>query len=152
MLGWRDWQRRTETRAIEAGRGLRNVLIVGSGKLGRRVAAFLERGHVDGRVVVGFLDENEPIAGEVRGRVEDLAQVARAEFVDEIILTTPHQPELVRRVIQEARRNPLDVRGVLPCFWFEPEALALDNFGHFALLKLPQEPVPKVSLFFKRPG
>ncbi len=150
MLGWRDWQRRTATRAIEAGRGLRNVLIVGSGKLGRRVAAFLEREHVDGRVVVGFLDENEPIAGEVRGRVEDLAQVARSEFVDEIILTTPHQPELVRRVIHEARCNRLDVRVVLECFGCEPESLVLENFGNLALLKLHEEPVPRLGFFLKR--
>ena len=49
-----------------------NVLIVGAGPMGRKLAAILEREHIDGRAVVGFLDEARAwLAGDVLGRVEE---------------------------------------------------------------------------------
>ena len=70
---------------------------------------------------MGFLDENEPIGSDVRGRVDDLARIARTDFVDEIILTAPQQPDIARRVIREARRNQIDVKVVPDLFGFEPD-------------------------------
>ena len=46
----------------------RNVLIVGAGPVGRELAATLEREHIAGRAVVGFLDETEILTGDVIGR------------------------------------------------------------------------------------
>ena len=40
--------------------------------MGRKLAAILEREHIDGRTVVGFLDESELVAGDVLGRVKTL--------------------------------------------------------------------------------
>src|ERR1700690_1628445 len=97
------WQRRPQTRHTERRYG-RNVLIVGSGPVGRELAATLEREHIDGRTVVGFLDESETLSDDVLGRVENLARISRAEFVDEIILAIPNQHDLALRVIREARR------------------------------------------------
>jgi hypothetical protein len=57
------WQRRTITRRVDRGRG-RNVLIVGAGPLGRKLADTLQREHIDGRIVVGFLDESETVTGD----------------------------------------------------------------------------------------
>ena len=62
--------RQAATRRRERGPG-RNVLIVGAGPMGRKLAAILEREHIDGRAVVGFLDERELVAGDVLGRVEE---------------------------------------------------------------------------------
>jgi FlaA1/EpsC-like NDP-sugar epimerase len=90
---WSGWQRRPETRRIDR-RYRRNVLIVGAGPVGRELAATLEREHIDGRTVVGFLDEIENLCGDVLGRVENLARISRAEFVDEIILAIPNQHDL----------------------------------------------------------
>ena len=88
MLGWRELRRRQAARNGEAGRDVRNVLIVGAGKVGQAVAVSLQHNAGD-RVVLGFLDEHLPIGGNIRGRVGDLARIARAEFVDEIIFAVP---------------------------------------------------------------
>jgi FlaA1/EpsC-like NDP-sugar epimerase len=108
---WKKWQGRAAALASQQGRG-RNVLIVGAGPVGRELAATLDREHIDGRTVVGFVDEIETLTGDVLGRVEHLTQIARAEFVDEIILAIPNQHDLALRVIREARRSRLDVRAV----------------------------------------
>ncbi len=149
MIGWREWQRRVAARGIENGRGVRNVLIVGSGIAGRKLAAYLDQHPAMGLVVRGFLSDNRPIIGDVLGRIEDLARIARSEFVDEIILTTPQQRELTRWVIREARRNRLDVKLIPDLFGFEAEAL-LENFGSVPVLTLHEEPIPALGLFLKR--
>jgi exopolysaccharide biosynthesis polyprenyl glycosylphosphotransferase len=150
MLGWRDLRRRLATRRGESGRGIRNVLIVGAGKLGRAVAVSLKHDNAGGRVVLGFLDEYQPVGGDIRGRVSDLARIARAEFVDEIIFAIPRERELGRRVIQEARRNRLDVKMVPDLLGFQAQSGSVETFGTVPILTLHEEPSPVLGLFLKR--
>lgn len=133
------------------------MLIVGAGSLGRELAATLEREHTAGRTVVGFLDENAAVSGEVLGRVENLALVARTQFVDEIILAIPTQHDLALRVTREARRNRLDVRAIPDLYgygWNPPGApersrLTLEHFGGLPILTLHEEKVTP-GLHWKR--
>ena len=48
---------------------LRNVLIVGAGRVGRRIALNVEKHPARGRNVCGFLDDESPIGDGVVGRV-----------------------------------------------------------------------------------
>jgi exopolysaccharide biosynthesis polyprenyl glycosylphosphotransferase len=147
---------RGTTRKIERRHG-RNVLIVGAGPVGRELAATIEREHTAGRTVVGFLDENATVSGDVLGRVENLALVARTQFVDEIILAIPTQHDLALRVILEARRNRLAVRAIpdlygyasSPCGAPERPRLALEYFGDLPILTLHEE-VVSPALHWKR--
>jgi FlaA1/EpsC-like NDP-sugar epimerase len=65
---------------------MRNVLIVGAGGLGRRLASYLEEHPELGRSVCGFVDDWKPLGNGVIGRISELAELARAGFVDEVIL------------------------------------------------------------------
>ncbi len=60
--------------------------------------------------MLGFLDERAPLGGAVLGRIDDLARIARREFVDEIILTTATHRETTQRSFDEARANQIDVK------------------------------------------
>ena len=149
MLAWREWYWRLAARRSRTGKGSRNVLIVGAGQLGREIAAHLRR--EDGaRNVLGFLDESMPPDGEVRGRISDLSRVARAEFVDEIILTIPHEREVARRVIREARLNRLDVKVAPDLLGFHWHNYALETCGRIPVLTLHEEPIPVFGLLAKR--
>ncbi len=156
-LDWNSWQQRASARRPEP-RGGQNVLIVGAGPIGRELAETLEREHINGRTVVGFLDPVEPVAGNVLGRVENLARIARSEFVDEIILAIPNQHDLALRVIREARHNRLNVRAVPDLYGYgwihehihERGHLELEYFGNLPVLTLHEEQAPPPGLFWKR--
>jgi exopolysaccharide biosynthesis polyprenyl glycosylphosphotransferase len=151
MLAWRNHWRRVPAQSAKSGRDLRNVLIVGAGKVGRELAAHMSRDLACKCVVMGFLDENEPAGGDIHGGVDDLARIVRADFVDEIILTAPQQPEVARRVIREARRNQIDVKVVPDLFGFEPDdPLVFERFGNIPVLTLREERLPIFCLFLKR--
>jgi exopolysaccharide biosynthesis polyprenyl glycosylphosphotransferase len=150
-------QQRQASKRVERRRE-RNVLIVGAGPVGRELAATLEREHLAGRIVVGFLDEVEAVTGDVLGRVENLARIARAEFVDEIILAIPNQHDLALQVIREARRNRLNIRAVPDLYGYgwdhncgaERGRLGLEYFGDLPVLTLHEEKALTSGLFWKR--
>jgi exopolysaccharide biosynthesis polyprenyl glycosylphosphotransferase len=143
LVGWRSWKRK---RALS--RAGRNVLIVGAGRAGRELAAHLND-HCGRRTVCGFLDDEEPLSGNVLGRSADLARVARAEFADEIILVGV-PAEVARRVILEAHRNRLDVRIVPDVFGLPMHPAALERYGETPLLTIHEEPIPGMCLSVKR--
>jgi exopolysaccharide biosynthesis polyprenyl glycosylphosphotransferase len=134
----------------ELGRQVRNVLIVGGGPVGRRIAAEVEAHSETARVVCGFLDDELPMGNRVIGRVSSLARLARTGFVDEVILAAPRDRDLIQRVLQEARRLRLDVKLVPDLFGCAPEGSEVERLGDLPAICLHQEPSPALGLFVKR--
>lgn len=149
MLGWRVLCRLLLLERTQTSPDARNVLIVGASESGRRLARHLQRDPGSKRVVLGFIDENEPVGGEVRGRVADLALLARSEFVDEIILTTVPRA-IANRVIWEAHCNRIDIKVVPDLFGFDPDPLFVERLGGVPVLTLREEQIPALGLFLKR--
>src|SRR5258708_24686165 len=144
LLAWRTWRQRQSTAKTQSSR---NALIVGSGSAARNLATQFNRNRPDQRVVRGFLNDSEPLGGDVLGRIEDLARIARAEFVDEVILTTESPRNVAQWVIQDARRNRLDVKLVADLFGLEPQGvMGLEHFGHVPVLTVHREAIPSLGL------
>lgn len=143
LLGWR-WAERDGTQP-----GLRNVLIVGSGAMGRRIASYLGQHPEMDRAVCGFLDDRKPLGNGVLGHTRDLAELARSGFVDEVILAPPHDRELTVRVVQAARHLRLDVKIAPDLFGWEPTREA-ERIGSIPLVSLHEETLPLRRLLAKR--
>ena len=150
LAAWRLWRRQIVEGHVAAGRGTRNVLIIGAGKIGQELARYLDGNRTLGLAVKGFLDQNHSAEPRLLGRIEDLASLARAHFVDEIFVTIPSAREVVRAVALEARRNHLDVKVVPELYdglgWRAP----LEYVGDFPVLSLHREPIPVLGLLAKR--
>src|SRR5689334_2446168 len=100
MLAWRKAVRR---HAIKKTSAVRNVLILGAGTLGVQIARHITQHHPCGRFLRGFLDDFAHDVPDVRGKIADLTKIARAHFVDEVVLAIPHQRYLSEQVIRESR-------------------------------------------------
>jgi exopolysaccharide biosynthesis polyprenyl glycosylphosphotransferase len=137
-------------RKITDGQGVRNVLIVGAGGLGRRVAAHMEKHPEEGRAVCGFLDDTRPLGRGIIGRIGNLAHLARTGFVDEVILAGPHDRSLALRVLCEARRLRLDVQIVPDLFGCKPARNEVECLGEMPVICLHQERLPAARLLLKR--
>ncbi len=150
LTGWRLWKRQTVLRRVAAGYGARNVLIVGAGKAGQDVAHFLDANKHLGLVVKGFLDEKPSTDRRLLGRLEDLSQVARSQFVDEIIITAPLERELVKAVVLEARRNRMNVKLVPELYDGLSGSASVECLGDLPVMALHREPIPVLGLAIKR--
>jgi exopolysaccharide biosynthesis polyprenyl glycosylphosphotransferase len=132
-----------------AGGDTRNVLIVGAGALGHRLANYLEKHPELGRSVCGFLDDRKPPGNGVIGRTSDLAQLARTEFVDEVILAGPHDRESSLRLLRAAQSLRLDVKMAPDLFGCEA-ARETERIGDIPLISLHEERLPVGGLLAKR--
>jgi exopolysaccharide biosynthesis polyprenyl glycosylphosphotransferase len=150
LLAWRRTGRRKARLTAERGRQVRNVLIIGAGPVGRRIAAEVEGHSETGRVVCGFLDDELPMGNRVIGRIGSLQRLARTGFVDEVILAAPRHPDMIQRVLQEARRLRLDVKLVPDLFGCKPNGSDVERFGDLPAICLHQEPSPALGLLVKR--
>jgi exopolysaccharide biosynthesis polyprenyl glycosylphosphotransferase len=128
---------------------MRNVLIVGAGGLGHRLASYLEKHPEMGRSVCGFLDDRKLAGKGVMGRTSDLAELARAAFVDEVILAGPHDRDLTLRVLRAAQQLRLDVKMAPDLFGCEPMR-ETERMGDMPLISLHEERLPVMGLFLKR--
>ena len=129
--------------------GARNVLIVGAGGLGHRLANHLEKHPELGRSVCGFLDDKKLPGKGVMGRTSDLAELARAGFVDEVILAGPHDREKTLRVVRAARQLRLNVK-IAPDLFGCGSARETERIGDIPLISLHEERLPVTALFLKR--
>ncbi len=138
------WARRSHTTHM------RNVLIVGGGPVACSIARALCHDPLHREFVRGCVDDDLPLSPNVLGRIADLDWLARAEFIDEVILALPGQPEQTREAAEVAFRNHLDIRavpGLPPGPW--PDA-GIDYIGEVPVITLHREPVPSASLLLKR--
>jgi exopolysaccharide biosynthesis polyprenyl glycosylphosphotransferase len=130
-------------------RNIRNVLIVGAGRLGCRVAVDVKSHPESGRKLYGLLDDRALLEGGVIGRVRDLPELARRGFVDGIILATPHDRNLTLRVLREARRLHLDVEMAPDLFGCRSDS-EFEQIGSSTVISLHSERSPAVALHLKR--
>jgi exopolysaccharide biosynthesis polyprenyl glycosylphosphotransferase len=146
---WRWQKARQEPRPQKTG-DLRNVLIVGAGSVGRRVGSYLERHPETGRTLCGFLDDQRSLSNEVIGRINDLARLARTGFVDELILTAPHDRSVTLQLLGEARRLRLDVEIIPDLFGCSLAGRQVEQLGDLPVICLHAERLPSAGLLLKR--
>jgi exopolysaccharide biosynthesis polyprenyl glycosylphosphotransferase len=144
------WIREKRSRPGQHPETDRNVLIIGTGKAGRGLAAYFTDHPLTGCVVRGFLDDSEPTGGEVLGRLDDLARVALAEFVDDVVLTGPYERDLAERVVREAQRNRLRVRVFPELFGLDPKSVALERVGGLPVLRVQEDRNSALAPVLKR--
>ncbi len=148
----RYWRRRRMQSAAADGFTCRNVLIVGTGLTAQAVDRYLRQHRYLGYLPAGFLlvDADGHVTDDgVLGSLRNLPEIARASFIDEVIVSTENRVA-AKFAIAEARACGLGVR-VIPDLY---DGLALgapvEYVGQFPTLCLDQKRIPALALMLKR--
>jgi exopolysaccharide biosynthesis polyprenyl glycosylphosphotransferase len=144
----RLWRAEAARKSDESER--RNVLVIGAEVAARRVAAHIGEHPELRRVVRRCVDEDDVVTHGVVSFGDRIATMARAEFVDEVILAAPSRRDLAQAVIREAQRNHLDVKVLPDLYGFEFHGRGLEHMGSGPLLTLHEERIPAGGLLLKR--
>ena len=147
------WRSMVYTRYRE-GVDTRNVLIIGSGRVGHALRNHLETLRHLGFRFRGFiaLNEAEVESGDadIVGDVQNCLSIARALFVDEIFFSVPAEKKTVITLVQEARDLGIDVRVVPDLYdglaWNAP----IEYVGQFPTIPLHRRDFPIGSFMVKR--
>lgn len=143
-------------RAFERGVGTRNVLIVGTGPEAHALRHHLESIKHLGYAFKGFIDfpvfrsRLTATSGDIVGSLDNLFQLARKQFVDEIFFTTPCERGIVQDVLDQARAQGVALRLVPDMYdglaWNSP----IEYIGQFPTIPLHCGQVPEFGLVLKR--
>jgi exopolysaccharide biosynthesis polyprenyl glycosylphosphotransferase len=150
LSAWRYAKRQIIIHRVTRGIGARNAIIIGAGRVGQALALQLEKNRLLGYRFKGFLDSNHSNDPRMLGKIDDLARIARSEFVDEVFITIPSERELVKRVAAQAQESHLDVKVVPELYdglgWDAP----IRYVGDFPIMELHWKSIPTFGLFLKR--
>lgn len=150
LILWRRGKCGMVARRVAAGIGVKNVLILGAGKVGQEIADYLDRNQQLGLAVKGFLDHNHHGDPRVLGTIEDLPRVARVQFADELIITIPFMRHLVRQAIVQAQLNNLEIKIVPDLYGKSGRAAVLEQMAGLPVMSLHREPIPMLCRLVKR--
>lgn len=111
------WRRRRDS-LYRRDIALRNFLIVGADEVGRDVRLYLASMRQSGYRFQGYVSMCEPTddqravsADEIVGEIQNVLEIARARFVDEIIFSRrPATPGVLSRVLRQARSMGISIR------------------------------------------
>jgi exopolysaccharide biosynthesis polyprenyl glycosylphosphotransferase len=150
-LIWRGIVYRRYDRGIET----RNILVVGTGRVGQALRHHIQSIRHLGFTFKGFVQMpgHEPegaASADVLGTIDEVLGLARKHFVDEIFLAAPCERIVVKRLVQQAREAGVDVRVVPDLYdglaWNTP----IEYLGQFPTIPLHRGEVPMVRKVLKR--
>ena len=147
---WRKLRQRRYLSGLE----VRNVLIVGDGRVGHALRNHLEALPHMGFRFKGFISLSEGRDREANphmvGDLRNCVAVARSLFVDEIYFSTPAEKQTVISVVEEARALGIEVRVVPDLYdglaWNAP----VEYVGQFPTIPLHRREFPRGAFVLKR--
>lgn len=133
-----------------AGVDVRNVVIVGAGKVGRSLADFLKANPQLGFEFKGFLDSNHEGSPDMLGELADFPEVVRCNFIDDVFVTIPSERNLVKTLALESLRLKVNLSVVPDLFdglgWVAP----LTYVGEYPVMRLHVETDRRTQYLVKR--
>lgn len=163
LISWRHVRRQRIAKRVAAGQDCRNVLILGWSHAAELLDQHFLEHLLPGYVIKGFLDrrrseeesktnntERRRAVSKAIGHVEELSDIVRAHFIDEILVFLPEERELVKELIAESRRSGITLRVVPDSYdglaWGAP----IEHLGPFPTIQIHQRPIPILGLISKR--
>ena len=143
-------------RQYERGVNTRNLVILGANHISVALRNHIaHRTHL-GYAFCGFVHFSEAPSGldavrkEDLGSIDQLRQLARQHFIDELVIAEPCSVEQVISILEEAREMDIDVR-VMPGYYESVTADApIEYLGNFPVVALHRGHVPVFAMALKR--
>jgi exopolysaccharide biosynthesis polyprenyl glycosylphosphotransferase len=143
-------------RRFERGVETRNILIIGTGRVGQAL-----RHHIDsirhlGYTFKGFihvpgLDLDMPsVSGDILGGVDHVFKLAREHFVDEIFVSSPCERGLVKHIVEQARNAGVDIRVVPDLYDGLAWNSSVEYIGQFPTIPLHRSKGHEIGHVLKR--
>ncbi|MEA3398014.1 MAG: undecaprenyl-phosphate glucose phosphotransferase [Chloroflexota bacterium] len=146
-----------QSRLRRRGIGVKRVIIVGAGEVGRRVMRTIVARPDLGYEIVGYIDDNpEKGKGELgrfkgRGSIDDLARVIDSENVDEVLVTLPwNQQRRILSVLRECERRNVIARIVPDFFQLSLRQVEIRDLGGVPMINVYEIAFGRTALLFKR--
>jgi len=150
---WRTLKRIYVRTLVKSGLLNYNVLIIGAGKIGLALTEQIHDNPNLGIKIIGFLDDTKETAVngfKMLGKIKDLEDVVRKNFIDEIYITIPSERKIASDIILRGAKLKRSVRIVAEHFDLPNRRVRLDYIGFMPLITYVEEGPHASEHFIKR--
>lgn len=145
------------TQLRRQGVGVKRIVIVGAGEVGRRVMRTVVARPNLGYEIVGYVDDN-PDKGEGKigrfqglGSLDNLSTAIDGEAVDEVIITLPwNYHRRILSVLRTCARREVRARLVPDLFQMSLSRVEVGDLGGLPLIEIQEIAFSRTELLFKR--
>ncbi|MGO8816201.1 MAG: sugar transferase [Terriglobia bacterium] len=155
-----SWRKLVRSQTIPGLTEKRNVVIVGYGRFAHLLRQQLDQNPQLGYVVKGFVcrrrtPRSNPKGNgagdpQLLGTVDELSEITRAHFIDEIFISVPSDRHLVRDIARKARAARVLARVIPDLHDGLADDVPVEYIGQFPSLTLYPQNGPTLSLILKR--
>jgi exopolysaccharide biosynthesis polyprenyl glycosylphosphotransferase len=156
LAAWRTFMR---SQTIIGLTGVRKIVIVGCGPNGVLLRRHLEQNPNIGYDFRGYIDRRKgrlpnparnKEEGDILGTAEELPNIVRTHFIDEVFISFPSDRHLVKEITRHAKIAGLNVRVVPDLYDGNARDQAIEYVGKFPTITLNQIADPTLALVVKR--
>ncbi len=137
------------------GYGIRRILVIGAGPLGREVTQKILAHRGLGFEVVGFLDDTPSgrfvLGRPVLGALKDLPEVLKKQAIDQVMIALPLEAyRKTMRILEHVGKECVDVRLVPDVLQYTALKATLEDLDGTPLINLSQVPLDGWNSLVKR--
>jgi putative colanic acid biosynthesis UDP-glucose lipid carrier transferase len=127
----------------------RNIIIVGSGRIGQNIFEYFEFHKHSGYKVLGFFDDKAarvPDIGLYLGSIDDCIEYTLENGVDEIFCALPaSQSDRIEKLMIEADKHLIRFKIVPEYYINSKRSMFVQNFDHIPIISVRQEPLESMA-------
>jgi putative colanic acid biosynthesis UDP-glucose lipid carrier transferase len=127
----------------------RNIIIVGSGRIGQNIFEYFEFHKHSGYKVLGFFDDKAarvPDIGLYLGSIDESIEYTLENGVDEIFCALPSsQSDRIEKLMIEADKHLIRFKIVPEYYINSKRSMFVQNFDHIPIISVRQEPLESMA-------
>ncbi len=124
------------------GRNLRNLLIIGAGKVGMNFYDLVRQNAHFGYRLMGFLDDSgkASLNGQYLGKIDKLDSILNEKTVDDVIVALPNNAtNRIEEVIRTCEKHTTRVKIIPDYFKFVSSKYNVTMFGRFPIISVRED-------------
>lgn len=129
-----------------------NLLIIGSGEIGRGFYQMMNEHKEFGYNLAGFADDTDTEPGKVLGKISSLEKIISKYEIDEVVIALPiYASDQLDEIINICNRQAVRVNIIPDYFRFVSKKFQVNMLGDFPVIRVRSEPLAEAHWrFIKR--
>jgi exopolysaccharide biosynthesis polyprenyl glycosylphosphotransferase len=128
---------------------VKNVLIVGAGKVGLNIGEFILRRKSSGFQLIGYLDDNKNNK-DILGTIDELEKTIQHYDIHEMYITIPSERKVIQEVLGRIKKYDIGIKIIPEMYDFASSSIHFKSSDLYPYVEVVKTPLRGFNSFLKR--
>lgn len=128
---------------------IKNVLIIGAGKVGSYIGQHIKSNKLPGYRIIGYLDDHKQ-GNDVLGKLNKLDAIIQKHDIHEVYITIPSERDVIQSVLGKLKKFDITIKIVPEMYDIAASTLQFNSSELLPYVELVKTPLRGLNLFMKR--